>query len=392
MKQVSLLGLATLALCACSSTDNSQFEFPQQANEQIKLNTFSQTPALEAANQHLVAANERIEEALNQQNWRALELRMKPQVIAGYIENSSSESIRESRLELPVDQVAKALKKGYIRVLRNSSPDESIWIYLGSEPQKSGVIRSHYRIELSEGYVYMDLMLDPQDMSIVDVRSLSSFYTTAEIMASILSKKSLLLSSQETGQLLSALSNNDLELFRTLWKGLDESKRYDRILLDAATRLFSTNINNLTSADVTQLLSYYPDDWPLPFALEGYFLNNEEYDKAIECLNNMPRHAISDSKIQSELALLYFLKEEFEPAWHHSQQAIVDNPYDLEAYFVMLQISLGTKEHGITSKLLHVLEERFQLDGWEQILPELEDYEDYMESDAYLDFKNQDNS
>lgn len=391
MKHV-LLALTCVGLAACSSTADNTIEFEQQ-NQQTNqpAQELSYSHVKSKPKVHAAAINNSYENAINQWNWGVIEKKINLENIISYLSTSDSEVIGAYPLGVESAKVAPALKKSYMSLLKKLSKNESSWLYLNSDEKPTGYIASHYRVTLGNdaGYVYVDLVLDPEEFTIVDVKNWGGIYSSAELMVGTLNSDLIKMKNQSTlSQLYTSVQNGDALKLKAAWLSLDERYKRDKIFLDVATRIFSEN-SSLVGADfIEEFISYYPEEWTLPLSLESYYLDKENFAKALECLESLPPHARGDSKMLSEQAAIYMLMKEYEPAWQHSQQAILADPYDTEAYFIMLQISLATNNHKISSQLLHLLEKRFNMGNWEAVMKELKHSETFVQSEYFTEFTN----
>ncbi|WP_143872126.1 tetratricopeptide repeat protein [Catenovulum sediminis] len=359
---LTLCCLLSVFTTACSNTSN------QPANSEPVTNNTSKILKP-------VQFNYLFETALNDKNWRFINKHLTNDSIVQYIRDQFPDY-------LPTVSTTATLKSTYSTLITNHSLEESGWYYLFSEKTEDYLI-SHYRVDMdSAGYVYLDFYLSPDTFHILDIKNVSTIFSSAELIIGLAQlavsekQKSLL-------PLMQATRNKDTAQIKRLWPMLSETHKNNLYLLDVMLRNIATQHTSFDNKMVMDILNRMPDSHNPPMAFEDYFIQKEDYDSALKSIDNMPLFAQQDVKLLSERATLYWLKGELELAHHYAHQALVADPYDLEAYLIFLQISIVKKDYPLAIELMDVLESRFLLTECSEVLPEIEGHQDFMQSKAY---------
>lgn len=385
-----------LIMLGCGSTSPNQEEQANVAStNDVKTQGLSEEEVRSFEHQ-LLMSNYELERTLRDKDWQAVskiigDKSISEQFNARYPSEFASVSKRYA--------IASQIKKTLLDLLKNHANFVGGGLYyLYSEPATESSYISHYVADVGDaGYVYLDMHWDKETLTIFDIDNLMTNASTMEFLAnfsifydSLAIREDLKSNKQNIEKVISLLIKDDVKSAHELWSALPRMVRADASFLDFVSRKLAASQSLDARPYMKDIVTIYGSLNNVPSSYEGYFVQSEDYKSAMKVLRNLNLSAYQDVKIQNEMAMLYALDENYEQAIHHSHQAILSAPYDPEAYFVLLQITLFAQDYDTALKVLDLLKTRFEVEHVELALSELEAYQPFLESDKFKSWISKD--
>jgi tetratricopeptide (TPR) repeat protein len=154
------------------------------------------------------------------------------------------------------------------------------------------------------------------------------------------------------------------------------------VLNDFLLRKYS-QMQNDSPAFMAALISSYEQQNLTSLLFESYYIQQDNFTQAIKMVARLPEFARQDSKMLSELAILYAYNQDFEPAVLHGRHAIFAATNDNEAYFVLLQVSLLAKDYDLSIEIIEVLMSKFNFIMGQDVIAQFDDSANFLRSDQY---------
>ncbi|GEM_PF-3353071 len=373
------IALLCLILSACGSTQQ-QTKPAQLVKQQAK------TKDLAVLNFNL-----KLEQSLNNKQLDLFKSSIDDEKILTEIKRKySSPYLKPKDYQLRAKTVSGAITT---LVANHINKGSSEWYYLYSTQIGSSDYLSHYRISFGDaGYIYMDFYLDLNSLKIYDVQNLYSPYSTLDFLIQYtdfieieLTNFDNLEHKLKVMELIVSLERGQIKKATSAFNQLVETYRNKPILLDYVQRKLATMSAAQSQPILADLIKAYQSFGEFPGMLEAHFVEFEAYTSAIQSILQLPDSALKDVKMQSELAILNAYEGNYKQAIHHSHQAVLADPLDLEAYVAMLQVSLYSQDYELAVKAMDVINSKFDATLDQAILA------DFDKSDAFImsaEYKN----
>ncbi|WP_111980292.1 tetratricopeptide repeat protein [Algibacillus agarilyticus] len=335
----------------------------------------------------LVQFNKQLEINLNQKNFAFVDAHIP---ISKIVEKIKRDHADVGLTSAALTNTAITIKKTYLTLLQ-AYQTNSPWHYLSTETQNPDYNISHYRVDMGEsGYAYVDLFLTKKANKIVDVYLTSTAFTTLNFimefnkMIGNPTKDPLYVGHEAALEsVITAAHNGNILELKQSWTQLPESIQTSPILVDYLLRRVSALAKELGDLFKPELIATLNKMGKTTSILEAYFVERKNYSAAIAAINSLPPAALNDVKMQNELAMLYALIKEYDIAIKYSHNALLASPYDLEAFLVLLQVSLMANNFELTTQTIDVIASRFEIESITNMLLELDNSEDYIQSPEF---------
>ncbi|MEP1385605.1 MAG: hypothetical protein ABJK64_17630 [Paraglaciecola sp.] len=321
-----------------------------------------------------------------------------------FLENQISTSLitekltkRAPQLFFTSQQVNKTASQFKNKIIESVTlfTKEFNWEYLYSETDSQGQVASYYRLETSEGYNYFTIWLNPNTFQIFDFHPVSFELSGLNFLisfTSLMSENSAGDNKQLVDDLLVAVQSQNIQEIVKVYKKSEDSISPKGALDDFVLRSigqFSANEN------YTQLIEFIIGNFEkrgkASLMFEGYYFQNKNFKAAINAVNSIQQFALMDSKMQSELAMLYGYDNNHTLAAKHARAAILSNPLDEEAYFVLLQVAFFSEDHHLATEVIDVLIAKFDYIIDTELISSLENHQAFLKSDIFATWSNERN-
>ncbi|MCU4674569.1 hypothetical protein N7931_02890 [Catenovulum sp. 2E275] len=289
------------------------------------------------------------------------------------------------------DSASKVLDSFVTLVQNLGNAESNNWHYLYSKPLNDNTILSLYRISLGEsGYTYLNMYLDPNTLKIYDLHNLFTQFTNLDflvqydsfIQVDLINPENLPYQYAAIFCITELVKNNVAASFNH-YKSLPEHLQQKPILLDFITRKLATLPVPQARIYLPELIKAYKANGQFPGMLESFFVSLSQYSDAIKAINTLPESAQRDSKMQSELAILYaYLGDKYQ-ALHHARNTILSAPSDPEGFFVLLQVNILIKDFDLAVAVLDTINTAFDANLTPANLSLLEQSEAFLQSAQY---------
>lgn len=371
-----LSSVLLVSLWGCSATPVNTAIKPQ-SNQQL---------SVEKPTSGLLAFNQQLEQQLNQEPLAALQQQIDVLSIARHLRLKHPEQFANP---LNTAKVAADLKQQLVSGMAEMSQIFR-WHYLRSETFSDGKIAAYYRLDSDDGYSYVTLWLEPESYQIYDFHSVSYAFSALDFVGQFTQLFSQHAAAQPLlTELVKALQNNQMEKALQLYNGLDEPIRANLALTDFLLRKYSqipadgdAQMQKIITLALAQL-------GKSSLLLEAHFIQQDNFAEAIRIVESLPLFAREDAKMQSELAILHAYNRQYDAAIMYGHQAILAEPNEQEAYFVMLQVSFLAADYALSLDLINVLMAKFDLAIEQGVLAEFEESEGFIASGEYQSWLSQ---
>ncbi|WP_289027809.1 hypothetical protein [uncultured Paraglaciecola sp.] len=273
--------------------------------------------------------------------------------------------------------------------------EEFNWEYLYSETFSQGQVASYYRLETSEGYNYFTIWLNPNTFQIFDFHPVSYELSGLNFLisfTSLMSENSAGDNKQLVDDLLVAVQSQDIREIVKIYERSEDTISPKGALDDFVLRSigqFATN-ENYTQL-IESIIGNFEKRGKTSLMFEGHYFQNKNFKAAINAVNSIQPFALMDSKMQSELAILYGYDNNHTLAAKHARAAILSNPLDEEAYFVLLQVALFSEDHDLATEVIDVLIAKFDYIIDSELISSLENHQAFLKSDIFATWSNEHN-
>ncbi|SFD15095.1 hypothetical protein [Pseudoalteromonas denitrificans] len=330
--------------------------------------------------------NQLLEKALNEQDTEFLKQQLNIKAINKkihlkhpYLLNTQNKAYK----------LSNTLATNYLSALMGVS-NLFTWQYLFSTTDIDGDYIAHYRLNSDEGYNYLDIYLTHDDFKIVDQHSLSFEYSAidfvyqiSELMLNTARDKELQHEVKSLKELFSAIKKGDFDTFQSIYKELDSSLKKELVIGEFLLRMMGKLPAIQAQLFWPEVVKFYEKINKDSLSFEGHYFEKKNYMKAIKSIFTLPEHALQDSKMQSELALLYAYEKSFERSYAAATNAIIAEPYNTEAFIVLLQVSFISKNYAISLDVIDVLNAKFNFKMTEEEIKTLEEASGFLTSEVY---------
>jgi tetratricopeptide (TPR) repeat protein len=257
------------------------------------------------------------------------------------------------------------------------------WHYLHSELIGSDKIAAYYRIDNDEGYSYITFWLSADSYKIYDFHPVSFHFSTLNFVGEFTQLFTKYSERQaQLAELILASQKNEWDTVTALYQELDADIKAEPVLNDFLLRKYS-QMQNDSPEFMAALIRSYEQQNLSSLLFESYYIQQDNFTQAIKMVEGLPEFARQDSKMLSEMAILYAYNQDFEPAVLHGRRAIFAAPNDNEAYFVLLQVSLLAKDYDLSIELIEVLISKFDFIMGQDVIAEFDDSANFIRSDQY---------
>ncbi|WP_340679126.1 hypothetical protein [Paraglaciecola sp.] len=373
---ISLVGFCVGVLVACSATPVNNVELSNNNN--------SQTSAPEKNSPMLF--NQQLEQDLNANLLTTLQSKIDVLSIAKHLR-----LLYPAQFANPLNtaKAAADVKQQLVAGIADISTVFS-WHYMHSEVLNDNSLVAYYRIDSDSGYSYVTFWLEPDSYKIYDFHSVSFAFSALDFVGKF---NQLFINNPESqpqlNNLVKALQVNDIEAAFTIYHNLAPTVKTNRALSDFLLRKYSQLSATEAQAMKTIVLPIFEQAGHSSLLFEAHYIQLDNFAAAIKMVKGLPLFALQDSKMQSELAILHAYNREFEPAINYGRQAIMAEPNQHEAYFVLLQVSFLAKDYGLSLDLMNVLVSKFDYIMGRKVISEFEESDSFIASNEYQDWVKQ---
>lgn len=361
--------VSTLSACAATSsqetTSISNQALPLSATEPTALSSFE--------------FNQGLEQDLNNKNLNSLQNKVDELIIAKELRAVQPQQFANP---LATAKAAADLKQQLVSGMLELS-NTFTWRYLRSANLENDKIAAYFRIDSEEGYSYITLWQQANSNKIYDYHPVSYGFSAlnfvgafSQLFTQYSSRKAQL------SNIVLALQKNELDKIAALYQDLDPDIKTEPALVDLLLRKYSQTPQG-SPALQKALISFYEQQQLTSLLFESYYLQQDNFAQAIKIIENLPDFARQDSKMQSELALLHAYNQDFAQAVLCGRQAILAEPNDNEAYFVLLQVSLLAKDYPLSIELIDVLMTKFDYIIGQDVITGFDNSDNFIRSDEY---------
>jgi hypothetical protein len=145
------------------------------------------------------------------------------------------------------------------------------------------------------------------------------------------------------------------EIFAQLPQSLQNDKRILRLRLTEAGKASQDEHDKVSAA----FRARYPDD-PCLYLMEiDYYAENQEYDRALQCIDSLDKAIGGDPCLDVMRANMYLGKNDLKTARDLAQKAIGQDGNILQPYRILLTVSLERKNYSDTALILSTMRKRF---------------------------------
>ena len=372
----SLVALCFCALWGCSST---------QVNHVESVNPTLNIAAL-PANPSLMQYNQQLEQELNTADVASLQNKFDVLSIAKHLRLKHPAQFANP---LNTAKVAADVKQQLVLGMLEISKTFG-WHYLHSDVLADKSVAAYYRIDSNESYSYVTLWLEPEAYKIYDFHSVSFAFSALDFVGKFSQLFSLTPNSQgQMNSLVKALQARDIDATLKIYQALDPEVKNQAALNDFLLRKYS----QLSAEDAQNLQTIVLPILEQPghssLLFEAHYIQQDNFTAAIKMVEGLPLFALQDSKMQSELAILHAYNNEFAKAINHGRQAILAEPNQVEAYFVLLQVSFLAKDYALSLDLINVIVAKFDYAMDRDVLAEFEESDNFLASTEYQNWLKQ---
>jgi len=171
-----------------------------------------------------------------------------------------------------------------------------------------------------------------------------------------------------------------LATYNSLPDSLKQEKTFMLLRLIAATSAGETEY----LAALADFQSRFPDDPCLELMSIDKFIYKKEYDKALAAIERLNQSVGGDPYLKLLSAGIYVEKGDMKNARDLAEQATVEEPTLIDAYWTLISISLHEKKFGDTVAHLNTVVERFQLELGD--LTKIPEYAEFVQSPEYAEW------
>jgi tetratricopeptide (TPR) repeat protein len=166
-------------------------------------------------------------------------------------------------------------------------------------------------------------------------------------------------------------------------KGLDPEFKKSDVIYDYLLRLLARlpKESAIEFVNLIQKNIKYKSILLQPY-LESYLNIYDDVEK-IKYFENMLNFSQHDSHTLTLLSLLYARQGNFKTALSLGKEAVYKTPLDEVVYWNLLEVTIMAKRYELSTKVLRVLYEKFDVQLNNEIQAELEQFPDFVESDQY---------
>ncbi len=315
------------------------------------------------------------------------------------------------------NDIDPGFKKGFIKGFKNKGINNLVQKMLGMMPDQNGAqlirvveengkVHAAMRLDYQDmGYGYLDFELEKDKRSgevrIVDwydyqagqnySRSLMQIVATLSPNSNLIRKifdiaSGKTASAKQILEMISASNRNEMDRAKSLYTGMDESIKKNWVFM-----IISVNMANM-SGDMEfykQVLvdaeKYFSDDPRASFVLIDYYILQEQYDEAIQRINqlsNIFKHR--DAGLWHMNANTHLMKGSYSHAIKSARKGIQLEPDFELVYWSLLNAQVLAGDNSSATETIRELEQRFGYLLTRDILAQDEVYKDYVNSPEYL--------
>lgn len=369
--------LLVIVISGCQST-NLKVPTPKLELKPLELNTST-----------LFTFNNQLETALNKADAAFFADQISTSLITEKLTKRAPQLFFSSK---QVNDTALKFKTKIIASITLFS-SEFNWDYLYSETFSQGEVASYYRLETPEGYNYFTIWLNPNTFQIFDFHPVSYELSGLNFLISfttLMSENSTGDNKQLVDDLLAAVQSQDIQQIVKIYEKAEDAISPKGALDDFVLRSigqFAANENYALL--IESIIGNFEKRGKSSLMFEGHYFQNKNFTAAINVVSSIPQFALMDSKMQSELAILYGYNNNYALATEHAREAILSNPLDEEAYFVLLQVAFFSEDHQLATEVIDVLIAKFDYIIDSEVISELENHQGFLKSDIFAAWSNE---
>lgn len=278
-------------------------------------------------------------------------------------------------------------KSNIVKVL-NNNPNNSNWTYLYSLYNKdSELTMSLYRIIIEDRLQYIKFYFD-EDRKLVNLHVAGFKYSDFDLMINLMALplRSVNKINHHYDTILKFTENaknSDMDKLESDFKNLDYELKNSDIFYDFLLKLQLSLKKEPAKKFVILMQEYMLYQSFLLHPYLEHSLDHEAFEKRRLYLENLLDFTQNDSNALSELSLTYARKGDFLAALKLGKQAIMKSPEDEDIFWDFLEVTILSGRFDLSTKVLRVLNEKFQIQLNEENLSELKQYPDFINSEIY---------
>ncbi|NCP63790.1 MAG: hypothetical protein GW763_06480 [Paraglaciecola sp.] len=358
-----------LLLCGCSSTGSSDAT-PASNNKVLATPTSN------------LQFNQMFTDALNNGDSRTLHTHIDVLTIATQLRSKDSVQFinplatAKNAAELKTQMVA-----GLVAISQSSS-----WTYLYSEALSDKILASYYRINTEDSYNYLTFFQDAESYKIYDFHPVALQFSALDFLVQfgqLFSRYKGTTDGLALEQIITNLNQGKIDVVVSNYQALPSKVAAEPALNDFLLR----KIQQLPEAQGqtlrTSLLKSAEARGITSLVFEADYIQQDNFKQAISIVQTLPAFARQDSKMQSELAILHAYDRDFTRAILYGRQAVMQDPSDEEAFFVLFQVALLAKDFTLSIAVLDVLVAKFDYRMEPSVIQEFDESSDFMRSAEY---------
>ncbi len=338
--------------------------------------------------------NKKFEYALNNRRLGFMKKVIKPEPIKKFIKRrylSEKASVLQSStsgmsLGVPSD-IGQISTLNMVKVLGENSTKFN-WIYLYSlYDKKREATVSLYRISGEDRLQYIKFYFD-ENRQLVDLHISAYKYSDFDLIVKLLVLPFMSGSKDGhqydvIGRIAEHTKDVDFVKLESDFKTLDDNLKNSDVFYDYVLKLLGT-LKEKSAQRFVNLIQEYMDFQS--FLLQPYLESNQTYntsEEKIKYLEYLIDFTQGDSSVLSELSLTYAHVGNFKSALALGKQAVIKSPEDEEVFWAFLEVTILSGRFDLSTKVLRVLNEKFELALNDENLATLDQYPNFIESKLY---------
>jgi hypothetical protein len=358
-----------LLLCACSSTGSSDAT-PASSNKVLVTPTSN------------LQFNQMFTDALNSSDSRALHTQIDVLTIATQLRNKDSvQFINPLATAKNAAELKSQMVAGLVAISQSST-----WTYLYSEPLSDKILASYYRINTEASYNYITFFQDADSYKIYDFHPVALQFSALDFLVQfgqLFNRYKGSTDGLALEQIITSLNQGKIDMVVSNYQALPSKVAAEPALNDFLLRKIqqlpeaqgqTLRASLLKSAEARGITS---------LVFEADYIQQDNFKQAISIVKTLPAFARQDSKMQSELAILHAYDRDFTSAILYGRQAVMQDPSDEEAFFVLFQVAILAKDYTLSIAVLDVLVAKFDYRMEPSVIQEFDESSDFMRSDEY---------
>lgn len=375
--------LLTLAgvfmLSACGSTNNSGMN---TADIAVNLP--------ESRAKTVYEVNKDIEAALISGDQASIEALYNPNLLLNPLETVLHRDIATQLMQTPailaqfsrvtIESLSQLNQQGSIRYIYSDTYQSCCWV-------------SHYEVMGDDKMYDLDLYINKSNHQIVDFHTLYYRHSNNQAVAFLLNQllKPVSGSAVSFRAFIAAIAEyktakiDYLEIIKH-YQALPEALRQALWVGELLAK--TTAVAEKNPEYQQAILAEISHNIPNMLALEGYYVELEEYRKAISAIESANDRVKSGAAIKAELGALYALNNQTDKALASGLEMLIRDPNNILSLTLLLSITLETNQYQLTNKVLDVIVAKYEVSLSADEIRDFGNAEAYLASGQYQQWLN----